>query len=81
LISPFVAAITTAASSFTQALLHTYLAVPDIAAVAVEGLAGLQYTNQLTGESLTAQTEPITIGEEVDSIYLQAAGDATLTAG
>jgi D-hexose-6-phosphate mutarotase len=65
---------------FAQALLHTYLAVPDIAAVAVEGLGGLQYINQLTGESLTAQTEPITISEEVDSVYLQAVGDATLTA-
>jgi D-hexose-6-phosphate mutarotase len=54
--------------------------VPDIAAVAVEGLGGLQYINQLTGESLTAQTEPITISEEVDSVYLQAVGDATLTA-
>lgn len=55
--------------ALTEAL-HTYLAIGDIAAVAIEGLAGCPYIDQLQpGRGLFQQHGMLAVAEEVDRIY------------
>jgi glucose-6-phosphate 1-epimerase len=62
--------------ALTQAL-HTYLAVGDIARVAVEGLQGRPYIDQLTPGVRPVQSGPINFSGEVDRIY-QATCDTVI---
>lgn len=58
--------------SFTAAL-HTYLAVDDIHATAVEGLAGLRYLDAAAGGGETMDHEPaVRFPGEVDRVYFDA---------
>lgn len=58
--------------SFTAAL-HTYLAVDDIHATAVEGLAGLRYLDAAAGGIEAMDTEPaVRFPGEVDRVYWDA---------
>lgn len=48
--------------------LHTYLAVDDVAEVAIEGLDGAPYLDKVTGED-GVQQGPLTIEGEVDRVH------------
>lgn len=61
----------------TQAL-HSYFHVADIAAVEVEGFDGLDYLDKAEGYARKRQTGAITIGGEVDRIYLGHTGPAVI---
>ena len=53
-----------------MAALHTYLAVTDVAQVALRGLRGLRYLDQTAaGAEVIQQVETLTISGEVDRIY------------
>ena len=52
-----------------EAVLHTYLAVSDIEAVAIEGLDGARFLDQLDDMSAKVQVGNITFQSEVDRIY------------
>jgi glucose-6-phosphate 1-epimerase len=54
--------------SFTAAL-HTYFSVGDISKVAIEGLQGLKYLDQLKKETLEEKDAGKTFNQEVDSVY------------
>lgn len=62
--------------AFTAAL-HTYFTVSAIQHVAVEGLAGVTYTDSLAGGARVVQEGPVVFDREVDRIYL-AAPDAAM---
>lgn len=62
-----------------QALLHTYYAVDDHAALDpsrchVKGLAGYEAHDKVTGAKSLASDEPVTIDGEVDRVYTPPAG-------
>lgn len=58
--------------AFTAAL-HTYLAIADIAATTVEGLAGLRYLDKAGGGVERRQESPqVGFAGEVDSVYYDA---------
>lgn len=61
----------------TQAL-HTYFAVGDIADVVVEGFDGQGYLDKLDGNARKRQQGGITFAAEVDRIYDEHAGPATI---
>ncbi|HLF98630.1 MAG TPA: D-hexose-6-phosphate mutarotase [Methylococcaceae bacterium] len=61
----------------TQAL-HTYFGVGDIGAVRVEGLSGCVYIDKVDNNRQPRQIGPVTIGAEVDRIYLDCPGDACI---
>lgn len=66
---------------FTAAL-HTYLAVGDIDAVEVEGLAGLHYRDTADGGALKQeQAERVRIAGEVDRNYFDTPAELTLHDG
>lgn len=48
--------------------LHSYFSVGDVTRVAITGLEGARYLDQLTGATLT-QAGPVTVAGEVDRIY------------
>lgn len=48
--------------------LHSYFAVADVTRVAIMGLEGAPYLDQLTGQT-HEQAGPVTIGAEVDRVY------------
>ncbi len=53
-----------------EAALHTYFAVSDISAVAVEGLAGCAYTDKVAGGDHRQEAGgPLRIDGEVDRVY------------
>ncbi len=67
------------AAPFTfEAALHAYFAVSDIAALAVDGLAGRAYADKVTGTSRRDAEGPLRISGEVDRVY-DSAGPVTLT--
>ncbi len=70
----------TGAEPFTfTAALHTYLAVADIAATFVEGLAGLRYRDAAAGGIETNQVSPrVDFPGEVNRIYFDAPAEARL---
>lgn len=62
----------------TQAL-HTYLAVGDIGGVAISGLDGRPYIDQLDPAAQCVQSGAITIEREVDRIYQATPDDVVVT--
>jgi glucose-6-phosphate 1-epimerase len=65
------------AFTLTQAL-HTYFAVGDIDDVRIEGFDGLSYIDKVAAEVRKRQAGDIHFGEEVDRIYDQHPGRATI---
>ncbi len=64
--------------AFTSAL-HTYFAVTDLAATAVEGLAGGRYRDAAAGNAEKQQTAPqVTFTDEVNRVYLDAPAELRL---
>jgi glucose-6-phosphate 1-epimerase len=63
--------------SITQAL-HTYFHVGDIAAARVEGLDGCEYVDKVDGGTRKRQSGAVTIGGEVDRVYLGCPGEVIL---
>ena len=60
--------------AFTGAL-HSYLRVPDVADVAVYGLAALRYRDQTAGGVEREEREPVVrVAGEVDRVYLDVPG-------
>lgn len=59
-----------------EAALHTYLAVSDVVAVAVDGLDGCAYHDKVTGVD-AVQAGPVRFAGEVDRVY-EHAGEATV---
>lgn len=55
--------------------LHSYFPVTDIAETAVDGLDGVSYIDQLDGMARKLQQGPVRFTEEVDRMYVGAAGD------
>jgi glucose-6-phosphate 1-epimerase len=61
-----------------EAALHTYFAVSDCEAIAVEGLGGHTYVDKVSGGDRRLQAaEPLRISGEVDRVY-QTGGPVTL---
>lgn len=63
--------------TITQAL-HTYFHVGDIAAARVDGLDGCEYIDKVDGGARRRQSGPVTIGGEVDRVYLGCPGEAVI---
>jgi glucose-6-phosphate 1-epimerase len=63
--------------TITQAL-HTYIHVGDIAAARVDGLDGCEYIDKVDGGARRRQSGPVTIGGEVDRVYLGCPGEAVI---
>jgi glucose-6-phosphate 1-epimerase len=63
--------------SITQAL-HTYFHVGDIASARVEGLDGCEYIDKVEGGARRRQSGPVTIGGEVDRVYLGCPGEVAI---
>src|SRR5690606_34573283 len=57
--------------------LHSYFTVGDVAAIAIHGLDGVRYLDQLSGEEHT-QAGPVTIAAEVDRVYLATPATCTI---
>lgn len=58
--------------SFTAAL-HTYLRVPDIAAVRLQGLSRLRYRDSVANTEQVDRSESLQVDGELDRIYFDAA--------
>jgi glucose-6-phosphate 1-epimerase len=58
--------------------LHTYFRVGDIDQVSIEGFGGRDYLDQLDGHRNKRTDGPISIGEEVDRIYLQPSDECAI---
>ena len=54
-----------------QAALHTYLRLFDFESAQVSGLEGQSYQDQATRNILTADSSPLTPGEEIDRAYFR----------
>ena len=67
----------TDAFALTQAL-HTYFAVSDISAVAVEGFDGQTYADKLDGFARKPQSGDIIFAGEVDRVYDEHSGVAVI---
>jgi len=65
------------AFELTQAL-HSYFHVANISQVEVEGFDGLDYLDKTDAYARKRQSGPITIGSEVDRIYLGHTGPAVI---
>jgi len=57
---------------------HTYFEVSDIRHCRIHGLGGLPYLDKVDGGKKKQQTGPVTIGEEVDRIYLDSVADVLI---
>jgi D-hexose-6-phosphate mutarotase len=58
--------------------LHTYFHVSDIRQVAIRGLDGCPYLDKVEGGQRKQQAGPVTIGAEVDRIYLDSVADCLI---
>lgn len=67
----------TSSIPLSQAL-HTYFNVSDIAAVRVLGLEGCEYIDKVEGGPRKTQQGAISIGGEVDRIYLRTDADSVI---
>ncbi|MCU7835049.1 MAG: D-hexose-6-phosphate mutarotase [gamma proteobacterium symbiont of Taylorina sp.] len=65
------------AFTITQAL-HTYFNVGDISRVRVKGLEGKEYIDKVVGNTRQHQQGAITIGHEIDRIYLDCPEDIVI---
>jgi D-hexose-6-phosphate mutarotase len=63
--------------SITQAL-HTYFHVGDIASARVDGLDGCEYIDKVEGGARRRQAGAVTIGGEVDRVYLGCPGEVAI---
>jgi D-hexose-6-phosphate mutarotase len=50
--------------------LHSYFAVGDVGAIAIQGLDGCEYIDQADGNQRKTQQGPVAIGGETDRVYL-----------
>lgn len=57
---------------------HTYFEVSDIRNCAIHGLGGCAYLDKVDGGKMKQQTGPVTIGQEVDRIYLNSVADVMI---
>lgn len=57
---------------------HTYFAVSDIRRCAIHGLGGCRYLDKVDGGRTKQQVGALTIGEEVDRIYLDSVADVMI---
>lgn len=66
-----------------HALLHNYLAVPDVTRIGVEGLQGLNYSDKLDNKSIKSETNQriILSGNASDRVYDGSSPDVTLHYG
>ena len=58
--------------------LHTYFEVSDIREVKIHGLGGCPYLDKVDGGNRKQQQGPVTIGSEVDRIYLESTADCLI---
>ncbi len=58
--------------------LHTYFEVSDIRQVMIDGLDGCPYLDKMDGGQRKQQTGAVTIGAEVDRIYLDSTADCLI---
>jgi glucose-6-phosphate 1-epimerase len=68
------------AFSITQAM-HTYFAVGDIGKTTVVGLSGTEYLDKVDGGQRKQQVGAVTIGQEVDRVYLNVPAMLTIDDG
>ena len=61
--------------------LHTYFKVADVSKTKVLGLDGKPYLDKTDGFKRKTQAGPVTIGTEVDRVYLQTPDDAVIDDG
>jgi glucose-6-phosphate 1-epimerase len=58
--------------------LHSYFNVSDVNAIAIYGLDGCDYLDQVDGRQRKTQHGPVTIGAETDRVYLDTAATCTI---
>ena len=58
--------------------LHSYLAVGDVARIAIHGLEGHEYLDKVDGGSRAVQEGPVTIAGETDRIYGETTATCTI---
>jgi D-hexose-6-phosphate mutarotase len=58
--------------------LHTYFAVGDVRKIAIHGLEGCPYIDKVGMAKRSVQAGGVSIGEEVDRIYLDSARDCVI---
>jgi glucose-6-phosphate 1-epimerase len=58
--------------------LHTYFQVSDVRRAAIHGLGSCPYLDKVDNGARKQQTGPVTIGAEVDRIYLDSAADCLI---
>jgi len=58
--------------------LHTYFNIDDVSRTDVYGLEGREYIDKTDGLKRKTQAGPVTIGGEVDRVYLQTADDVVI---
>lgn len=58
--------------------LHSYFAVGDVEAMAIEGLDGCTYIDQIDGNQRKHQSGPVVINAEVDRIYLDTTATCSI---
>ncbi len=66
--------------AFTAAL-HTYFAMPDVAAVRLHGLSRLRYFDKVTRKEQVDRAESLQVDDELDRIYYDAARPLVLQSG
>jgi glucose-6-phosphate 1-epimerase len=66
--------------SFTAAL-HTYLLVPDIEAVRLEGLSRLRFRDAVANTVQVDHTDSVRVNGELDRVYFDAARTLTMHSG
>lgn len=55
--------------------LHTYFVISDIAKIAVQGLEGASFYDKVDGMARKVQKGPVTVGAEVDRVYVDTNAD------
>jgi len=58
--------------------LHSYFGVSDVGAIAIGGLEGCAYIDQVDGDQPKLQRGPVTIAAETDRIYLDTTATCTI---
>jgi len=62
-----------------QFLVHTYFAVPDCTKCSVHGLQGMTYIDKMKdAKKFKEENKTVTIGEEVDRVYMDVPDSLTL---
>ncbi|KAL0637530.1 hypothetical protein Q9L58_003419 [Maublancomyces gigas] len=62
-------------------LFHTYLRVPDISTVGVEGLKGVQYKDKVTASEATEENAELAIVSKVDRVYANVSNTVVVKSG